>query len=84
MSSEIRLALGATARQTIAGVDEARSSAVARGIAMGLALSSGACVDARSRFGVREDDPVTFIATTLLLLAVAALASLARRCAFCV
>ena len=73
----IRLALGATAGQTIAGVMRPGIMLAVLGIAAGLALSSVSAKLMKSLiFGVKENDPATFVAVAALLLAVAALASL--------
>jgi putative ABC transport system permease protein len=80
----IRLALGATARQTIAAAMRPGILLSIAGIGAGLGLSLIAVRFLRSMlWGVRETDPVTFVATAGILLVVAALASLAPRCAFC-
>jgi predicted permease len=74
----IRLALGATARQTIAGVMRPGILLSMVGIGAGLGLSLVAVRFLRSMlWGVRETDPVTFVTTAAILLLVAALASLA-------
>ncbi|MCX6631521.1 MAG: ABC transporter permease [Candidatus Solibacter sp.] len=74
----IRLALGATARQTIAGVMRPGLLLSIAGIGAGLGMSLVAVRYLRSMlWGVRETDPVTFVATAAILLAVAALSSLA-------
>jgi predicted permease len=74
----IRLALGATARQTIAGVMRPGILLSVAGIGVGLGISLVAVRFLRSLlWGVRETDPVTFVATAAILLVVAALASLA-------
>ena len=74
----IRLALGATARQTIAGVMRPGILLSIAGIGVGLGMSLIAVRFLRSMlWGVRETDPVTFVATAAILLVVAALASLA-------
>jgi predicted permease len=73
----IRLALGATVRQTIAGVMRPGILLAVAGIGAGLGLSLIAVRFLRSMlWGVRETDPVTFAATAGILLLVAALASL--------
>jgi predicted permease len=74
----IRLALGATARQTIAGAIRPGILLSLAGIGAGLALSLIAVRFLRAMlWGVRQTDPVTFAATAAILLAVAVLASLA-------
>ncbi|HEY5479854.1 MAG TPA: FtsX-like permease family protein, partial [Verrucomicrobiae bacterium] len=74
----IRLALGATARQTIAGAMRPGILLSIVGIGVGLGMSLVAVRFLRSMlWGVRETDPVTFVATAAILLVVAALASLA-------
>jgi predicted lysophospholipase L1 biosynthesis ABC-type transport system permease subunit len=74
----IRLALGATARQTIAGAMRPGILLSLAGVGAGLGLSLVAVRFLRSMlWGVRETDPATFAATAAILLAVAALASLA-------
>ena len=73
----IRLALGATARQTIAGVMRPGILLAMAGIGAGLGMSLIAVRFLRSMlWGVRETDPVTFATTAGILLLVAALASL--------
>lgn len=73
----IRLALGATAGQTIAGVMRPGMVLAGLGIAAGLALSTVAAKLMKSLvFGVKQNDPATFVAMAAVLLAVAALASL--------
>jgi predicted permease len=74
----IRLALGATAQQTIAGVMRPGLLLSLAGIGAGLGMSLLAVRFLRSMlWGVRETDPLTFVSTAGILLAVAALASLA-------
>jgi predicted permease len=74
----IRLALGATARQTIAGVMRPGILLSIAGIGAGLGMSLVAVRFLRSLlWGVRETDPMTFVATACILLVVAGLASLA-------
>ena len=74
----IRLALGATARQTIAGAMRPGLLLSIAGIGAGLAMSLVAVRFLRSMlWGVRATDPATFAATAGILLVVAALASLA-------
>jgi predicted permease len=74
----IRLALGATARQTIAGAMRPGILLSLAGVGAGLGLSLVAVRFLRSMlWGVRATDPATFAATAAILLAVAALASLA-------
>ena len=74
----IRLALGATARQTIAGLMRPGILLSIAGIGVGLGMSLVAVRFLRSMlWGVRETDPLTFAATAGILLVVAALASLA-------
>jgi predicted permease len=74
----IRLALGATAGQTIAGAIRPGILLSIVGIGAGLGMSLVAVRFLRSLlWGVRETDPVTFGATAAILLLVAALASLA-------
>ncbi|MEO8595618.1 MAG: ABC transporter permease [Candidatus Solibacter sp.] len=73
----IRLALGATAPQTIAGIIRPGILLSLAGMLAGLVLSLVGVRFLRSLlWGVRETDPATFIVTALILLAVAALASL--------
>jgi predicted permease len=73
----IRLALGATAGQTIRSVMRPGLALTAIGIAAGVALSAGAVRLMESLvFGVPARDPLTFVVTALVLLAVAAAASL--------
>lgn len=74
----IRLAIGATMQQTIAGIMRPGIVLSLAGIIAGLGLSLVAVRFLRSMlWGVRETDPVTFLATAAILLLVAALASLA-------
>jgi predicted permease len=74
----IRLALGATARQTIAGAMRPGILLSIMGIGAGLGMSLVAVRFLRSMlWGVRETDPVTYVATAAILLVVSALASLA-------
>jgi predicted lysophospholipase L1 biosynthesis ABC-type transport system permease subunit len=74
----VRLALGATARQTIAGVVRPGILLSLVGIGAGLGMSLVAVRFLRAMlWGVRATDPVTFAATSAILLLVAALASLA-------
>jgi predicted permease len=74
----IRMALGATAGQTIAGVMRPGMVLAVAGIAVGLALSTAAVRLLKSMvFGVKENDPTTFVAMAAVLLVVAAVASLA-------
>jgi predicted permease len=73
----IRLALGATAEQTIVGVMRPGLLLSLTGIAVGLGLSVVAVRLMKSLvFGVKETDPITFVATAAILLLVAAAASL--------
>jgi predicted permease len=73
----IRLALGATARQTIVGVMRPGLVLAVIGIIAGLGLSILAVRLMKSLlFGVRETDPVTFIVTAGILLVVTTAASL--------
>ena len=73
----IRLALGATSGQTMASVIRPALMLAGAGIVAGLALSTVAVRLMKSLvFGVKENDPVTFAATAVLLLVVAAAASL--------
>ena len=72
----IRMALGATVRQTV--IDAARPGIVMAlaGLAIGCALAWGATGLIRNLlWGVRENDPVTFVAVIGVLLAVAIAAS---------
>jgi putative ABC transport system permease protein len=72
----IRMALGATVRQTV--IDAARPGIIlaAVGLAAGSALAYGASGLIRNLlWGVRENDPLTFIAVVGALLAVAVAAS---------
>jgi predicted permease len=74
----IRLALGATFRQTITGAMKPGIMLAMAGIVLGTMAALGATRLLRHLlWGVRETDPVTFIAMAVLLLAVAAVASLA-------
>jgi predicted permease len=74
----IRLALGATVRQTIAGVMRPGILLATAGIVVGFGLSLVAVRFLRSMvWGVRETDPITFLTTAGILLIVAGLASLA-------
>jgi predicted permease len=73
----IRLALGATVRQTIQGVTRPGILLSVAGIGAGLAMSLVAVRFLRSMlWGVRETDPVTFVATAAILLLVAVIATL--------
>lgn len=73
----IRMALGATAGQTIAGVMRPGLLLAVAGIVAGLGLSSVAARLMKSLvFGVKENDPLTFAAMAAVLLGVAAMASL--------
>lgn len=74
----VRIALGATAQQTIAAVVRPAVTLATVGIAVGcgLSLAAGRLLE-HHLFGVRAGDPATFAATALLLLAIAAAASLA-------
>jgi predicted permease len=74
----IRMALGATARQTIAGLMRPGFLLSIAGIGVGFGMSLVAVRFLRSLlWGVRETDPLTFAATAGILLVVAALATLA-------
>ena len=74
----IRLALGASAGQTIAGAVKPGIILAAAGLAVGIAGSLAATRLLRHLlWGVRETDPLTFGITAALLLLVAAAASLA-------
>jgi predicted permease len=74
----VRLALGATARQTIAGLIRPAILLSLLGIGAGLAMSLVAVRFLRAMlWGVRATDPATFAATSAILLLVAALASVA-------
>jgi putative ABC transport system permease protein len=74
----VRLALGATARQTIAGVVRPGILLSLVGIGAGLGMSLVAVRFLRAMlWGVRATDPATFAATAAILLLVAALASIA-------
>ena len=74
----VRLALGATARQTIAGVIRPAILLSIVGIGAGLGMAFVAVRFLRGMlWGVRQTDPVTFAATSAILLLVAALATLA-------
>jgi predicted permease len=74
----VRLALGATARQTIAGVIRPAILLSLVGIGAGLGMSLVAVRFLRAMlWGVRATDPATFAATSAILLVVAALASVA-------
>lgn len=73
----IRMALGATVRQTM--IDAARPGIIMAiaGLAIGCGLSYGASGLIRNLlWGVRENDPITFAAVVGTLLAVAVVASL--------
>jgi predicted permease len=73
----IRMALGATVRQTV--VDAARPGIIMAiaGVAIGCALAAGASGLIRNLlWGVRENDPITFIAVVGALLTVAVAASI--------
>jgi predicted permease len=73
----IRMALGATVRQTV--IDAARPGIImaAAGVAIGCALAVGASGLIRNLlWGVRENDPLTFVAVVGALLAVAIAASI--------
>src|SRR5262249_31772554 len=73
----IRLALGATVKQTIVGAMRPGLLLSLTGIVVGLGLSLVAVRLMKSLvFGVKETDPITFVATALILLLVAAAASL--------
>jgi predicted permease len=74
----IRMALGATARQTILGVMRPGLLLALSGAVVGLALSVVLVRFLKSMlWGVRSTDPATFAAMAAVLLVVAALASLA-------
>jgi predicted permease len=74
----VRLALGATARQTIAGVVRPGILLSLAGIGAGLGMSLVAVRFLRAMlWGVRATDPATFATTSAILLVVAALASVA-------
>ena len=74
----VRLALGATARQTIAGVIRPAILLSIAGLGAGLGLSLVAVRFLRAMlWGVRQTDPLTFAATSAILLLVAVLATLA-------
>ncbi|HXA49852.1 MAG TPA: FtsX-like permease family protein, partial [Candidatus Acidoferrum sp.] len=74
----IRLALGATAGQTIAGIMRPGLALAGVGVVVGLGLSSVAVRLLKSMvFGVKENDPTTFAAMAGVLLLVAVAASLA-------
>jgi len=74
----VRLALGATARQTIAGVIRPAILLSIVGISAGLGMAYVAVRFLRGMlWGVRQTDPATFAATSAILLLVAALATLA-------
>jgi predicted permease len=74
----VRLALGATAPQTIAGVIRPAILLSIAGIGAGLGLSLVAVRFLRAMlWGVRPTDPLTFAATSAVLLLVAVLATLA-------
>lgn len=73
----IRLALGATAAGTIRGVALSGLGITAVGVVAGTALALGATrLVASFLWGVDQHDPPTFVAIALLLLVVAAVASL--------
>ena len=74
----IRLALGATAQQTVAAVTRPGIALALAGIAAGFVLSRVAVRFLASMlWGVRPSDPATFVTMAAVLLLVAALASLA-------
>jgi ABC-type antimicrobial peptide transport system permease subunit len=74
----IRLALGATFGQTITGAMKPGILLAIAGIAAGTMVSLGAVRLLRHLlWGVGETDPVTFVTTASILLAVAAIASVA-------
>ena len=74
----IRMALGATAQQTILGVMRPGLLLALAGTVAGLGLSVVLVRFLRSvLWGVRETDPATFLSMAAILLVVAALASLA-------
>jgi len=74
----IRLALGATFRQTIAGAMKPGIALAIGGIAAGTLVSFAAVRLLRHLlWGVGESDPLTFVTTASILLAVAVVASLA-------
>ena len=74
----IRLALGATAGQTIVNTMRPGLALSIVGIAAGLLLASLSVQFLRSLlWGIKETDPLTFAATAAILLAVAGLATLA-------
>lgn len=74
----IRMALGATAQQTILGVMRPGLLLALAGAVAGLGLSVVLVRFLRSvLWGVRETDPATFLSMAAILLVVAALASLA-------
>jgi predicted permease len=72
----VRMALGATAGQTITGAVKPGLRLAAAGVAAGCLLSLAACRFLEHMlWGVRPTDGLTFVATAVLLLAVAAVAS---------
>jgi predicted permease len=74
----IRLALGATAFQTIAGAVRPGLLLAASGVAAGLLGSFAATRLLRHMiFGIGETDPITFITTSTILLLIATIATLA-------
>jgi predicted permease len=73
----IRMALGATAGQTIAGIMRPGLTLAVAGIIAGLGLASVAVRLMKSLvFGVKENDPLTFASMAAVLLGVAVVASL--------
>jgi putative ABC transport system permease protein len=80
----IRVALGARARDVVTLVLGRMAILIAAGVALGLALALAAArAVAAFLFGVDTDDPLAFLSATLLLAAVALVASFvpARRAA---
>ena len=74
----VRMALGATAEQTIASVVRPAVVMAGVGVVAGIAMSLGAGrLLAHHLWGVKAADPLTFVTTSAILLGVALLASVA-------
>jgi predicted permease len=72
----IRLALGATRGSIVRAVIRRASVLLAGGTAVGVLLTLAATGDARSvLFGIKSNDPVTFVAATVFLATIAFVAS---------
>lgn len=72
----IRLALGATRASVVRAILRQASPLLLSGVALGVLLALSALTAARSLlFGLKPNDPVTFLAATIFLLAVAFAAS---------